>query len=118
MKAALSVLAGLNADIKIAALADMLELGEFSRKAHEEVGEAASFCADILVAHGRLAENYGNKFRGRIFMTDELNDTVNVLKELVDHYGQQNKSIAILVKGSNSMKMNTVANAMQEYMNN
>ena len=118
MKAALSVLAGLNADIKIAALADMLELGDFSRKAHEEVGEAASFCADILVAHGRLAENYGNKFRGRIFMTDELNDTVNVLKELVDHYGQQNKSIAILVKGSNSMKMNTVANAMQEYMNN
>ena len=118
MKAALSVLSGMKADIKIAALADMLELGTFSRKAHEEVGEAASFCADILVAYGRLAEHYGSKFRGRKFMTDELDDTVNVLKELIDYYCMQSKNVAILVKGSNSMKMNTVANALQEYMNN
>lgn len=118
MKASLSVLAGLDADVRIAALADMLELGDFSQKAHEEVGQAASFCADILVAHGRLAEYYTKTFQGRSFMTDELEDTVNIIKELIVHYANQNKKVAILVKGSNSMKMNTVATALQDYMNN
>lgn len=117
MKASLSVLAGLDADVKIAALADMLELGKFSQKAHKEVGEAASFCADILVAHGRLAEYYTKTFHGRTFMADELEDTVNIIKELIDHYANQNKTVAILVKGSNSMRMNTVARRVYEYMN-
>lgn len=118
MKASLSVLAGLDADVRIAALADMLELGDFSQKAHEEVGQAASFCADILIAHGRLAEHYTKTFHGRTFMSDELADTVNIIKDLIDHYSEQNKRVAILVKGSNSMKMSVVAKEAQEYMNN
>lgn len=51
MAAALKVLAGRRGR-KIAVLGDMLELGEISRAAHEQVGATAAQCADHLLTYG------------------------------------------------------------------
>jgi UDP-N-acetylmuramoyl-tripeptide--D-alanyl-D-alanine ligase len=56
VKAALEVLAERRARRAVAVLGDMLELGEFSRRAHYEVGQAAARLGiDTLVAIGRHA---------------------------------------------------------------
>jgi UDP-N-acetylmuramoyl-tripeptide--D-alanyl-D-alanine ligase len=61
----------------ICVLGDMLELGEQSRRLHEEVGSYARNSADLLVTLGRQSEYYG----GKHFTSD--NELLRYLKENV-----------------------------------
>ena len=48
MHSALAVLSELPAKRKIAALGDMLELGEYSEEAHRETGKQAASICDLI----------------------------------------------------------------------
>ena len=52
VRAALSVLAGMQATRHVAILGDILEMGNFGPAAHEALGEKAAQCADVLVTTG------------------------------------------------------------------
>ena len=91
---------------KIAVLADMLELGDYSRKCHEDIGkEAAEKGIDMLFTYGTEAE-YMHKSalcagcRAMHFETkDEL--SACLLKTL-------KSGDTVLIKGSHSMKMQDI----------
>lgn len=114
MKAGIKVLSDIaEAKRRIAVLADMKELGEDSDKFHTEVGEfLAEYPVDILVTYGELGRLIG--------VGASKNDKLQVLS-----YGDEEKALmeaklkeliapgdAVLLKGSNSMKLATVAAAL------
>lgn len=121
MKAAIDVLGSFkDARRKIAVLADMLELGEFSREGHITVGKyAVSAGIDILIATGTES-----RYMAEAVMESAL---TNESGKLCIAYYTQNAAEAaqrlllmaeegdcILVKGSHSMKMGTVVDAIKE----
>ena len=76
---ALSSLKEVKGKRKVAVLGDMLELGQFSVREHERVGEQVAECADVLVtvgvrsrkiAEGALEHGFSEK---NIFQYDEIN---------------------------------------------
>lgn len=113
MEASLSVLKGLQADIKIAALGDMLELGEITDIAHKRVGVLADNSADILLAVGNHSMLYYEMFskESKLHMHDSAAG-VGALLPLIKNYIFEGKRIAILIKGSNAMKMNIISEAL------
>ena len=113
MEASLSVLKEIKADIKIAALGDMLELGKMTEEAHRKVGKIASDCADVLLAVGASSVLYYDEFSGERKL--HVNDSVsgaNEIVEIIKNYVQCGKSVAVLAKGSNAMKMNVISDAL------
>ena len=113
MEASLSVLKEIKADVKIAALGDMLELGKMTEEAHRKVGKIASDCADVLLAVGASSVLYYDEFSGERKL--HVNDSVSGAKEIVEiikNYVQCGKSVAVLAKGSNAMKMNVISDAL------
>lgn len=113
MEASLSVLGEMKADLKIAALGDMLELGEMTEKSHSKVGMLAAKHADILLAVGHNSMLYYDVFSGeKKIHTNDSAAGANVLLPLIKEYICKGKRLAILVKGSNAMKMNIISEAL------
>jgi UDP-N-acetylmuramoyl-tripeptide--D-alanyl-D-alanine ligase len=83
--------------------ADLKELGKFAVDSHVEIGKFASDNGiDVLLTYGELAAISRNSFNGQSFGFDNLQDVIKyVLKNLPS-------SGTLLVKGSNSMKLNEV----------
>jgi UDP-N-acetylmuramoyl-tripeptide--D-alanyl-D-alanine ligase len=105
---------------KIAVLADMLELGDYSKLEHEKIGKyAIKNGVDILICVGRLAKNiyYGglselgqNGASENCYYFETKDDVKKLLISLLkrgDH---------ILFKGSNSMKMVELADWLFAYL--
>ena len=91
---------------KIAVLADMLELGDYSEKGHREVGEyAKDIGADILVAIGSEARFIKNGFGEKNSYLFENNEKAweFIKKELKD-------GDTVLVKGSRGMHTEIIVN--------
>ena len=115
MKAALMVLAGMpTSGKKTAVLANMLELGENSRAFHYDVGRFARQARpDVMICIGDLAAEIGKgmidggetRTRVRCFETRE--EALPFLKE------QAQKGDLILFKGSNSMKLGELIDALK-----
>jgi len=108
MKAAIDVLKEYK-QRKIAILGDMLELGTFSQKSHEEIGKyIAKSNIDILVAIGKEAQNYlngairENMKRENIYIFETLIDIDSKINDII----QDND--VILIKGSRGSKMENV----------
>lgn len=105
MRAALQVLSGLECSGKrIAVLADMLELGEYSKKAHTEVGEAvANSKADLLFCTGETAAHIvaGAKAAGleNAYFFSDRDQLVQAVKE------QMQSGDCLLFKASRGMKL-------------
>lgn len=113
MEASLCVLKEMKADIKIAALGDMLELGDITEEAHRKIGRIASESADVLLAVGRNSVLYYDTFSGERKI--HVNDSTEGAKELaviIKEYITKGKRIAVLAKGSNAMRMNVISNAL------
>ncbi|AHM56342.1 UDP-N-acetylmuramoyl-tripeptide--D-alanyl-D-alanine ligase MurF [Peptoclostridium acidaminophilum DSM 3953] len=112
MKAAIDFLAGYEEKRKIAVLADMLEMGEFSREGHEIVGEYAAGRVDILVSVGGAAAYISSRAREcgleNVVHFEDRQGAMEYLDELV------RPGDVVLVKGSRSMKMEEIANHLQE----
>jgi UDP-N-acetylmuramoyl-tripeptide--D-alanyl-D-alanine ligase len=115
MKAAIPVLAEIDANRKIAVLGDMLEMGSYAPKGHYGIGiEIVKHSIDFLVAVGKNAsyiakgavENGLNK--ENIFLCLNNKEAIDILQKLL------RKRDGILVKGSRGMKMEEIVEYIQE----
>ena len=114
MEASLGVLKELKADVKVAALGDMLELGDITQEAHRKVGKIASESADVLLAVGCNSVLYYDAFSGKNkFRAENSAQGAEIICEKIKDYIREGKRIAVLAKGSNAMKMNVVSEALQ-----
>ncbi|MCP4129387.1 MAG: UDP-N-acetylmuramoyl-tripeptide--D-alanyl-D-alanine ligase [bacterium] len=98
---------------KIAVLSDMKELGEFAESFHSATGqEAAELGFDLLVVWGEMAGAYSRgALKGGMKQENIIScDTKEKMSEyLVNKITEQD---VVLVKGSRSMKMEEVVNAL------
>lgn len=111
MRAALKTLSNIKGNKKIAVLGDMLELGDYAKTAHTEVGRAvAENKIDYLLAYGNDAKFYvdGAKQDGveNAFLFDDKEKLSEMLLNIAT------KGDAILFKGSRGMKLEDVINTV------
>lgn len=101
MKYALEYLRNIKGERKIAVLGDMLELGDFSKELHENVGKEVE--ADILITVGEAAKNIASTAKTKeIYSFNNNQEAANTLKKLMK------KGDAILFKASNGMKFGEI----------
>lgn len=114
MHAALEVLRDIPAKRKIAVLGDMLELGKFTESAHRAVAERLEG-VDILFAVGARAKFIADEARSRgfaegaIFECDTSYEAAKKLEPIIE------QGDLILVKGSQSMRMERVVEAVMAH---
>lgn len=112
--AALSVLSSVPCTgRRIAVLGDMLELGEYARKAHHDCGvQAAESGVDMLFAYGPYAAYYvegaGERVSSRLY--DDKEQLAADLAEAIE------PGDAVLFKASRGMKLEDVYNKVYEIM--
>lgn len=107
-KSSIGVLCGFKTGKKVAVLADMLELGDFSRKAHFEVGEfAAKAGVGVLVTVGEEAKAIAE---GALSADPHLECHVCAgnAQALESLKGILSAGDAVLVKGSRGMKTDEI----------
>lgn len=107
---ALETIKTLTAKRKIVVLGDMLELGEYSEKAHREAGNFAGTVADWLITVGArakfIADAAGNQLpMDRILNFNDSREAAWKVRELVQ------EGDLILVKGSQGMRMERIVEA-------
>ncbi len=108
MEEALGTLRVIKAKRKIAVLGDMLELGKYTKEAHEKIGDLVPKSADVLVTVGSRAEFISEEAVRKgmppksVFHFDNIGDAVRELKNFVK------KGDLILVKGSQSVRMEKI----------
>lgn len=102
---------------KIAILGDMLELGEFTEKAHRQIGNLAGEKVDCLFTVGLrakfIADSAFNQLpKENVFRFDNTDEAISHIKEFVK------EGDIILIKGSRAMKMEKIVKALSENGNN
>lgn len=107
MKAVLDVMGKIKANRKIAVLGNMLELGDYTKKLHEKVGEEViKNKIDILITVGEYAENISNKAKElgmrNIFQFENIDDASQFIKD------NMKSGDLILLKASNSMNFGKI----------
>lgn len=116
--AALQVLARAHARRKIAVLADMLELGHYEKKGHQEIGKEAVSAADIILTYGPAARIIAETAletavkqnqRKSVRHFDDQERLIEALKEII------REGDMVLVKGSQGMRMEHVVKAIMRY---
>ncbi|AIS52711.1 UDP-N-acetylmuramoyl-tripeptide--D-alanyl-D-alanine ligase MurF [Thermoanaerobacter kivui] len=115
MKAALTVLRDLDSKRKVAVLGDMLELGEYSKEAHKDIGKFVLECGiDVLVTSGNFAKYIAEEAKicgmnsSNIFICKNNEEANKVLDSIIK------EGDLILVKGSRGMKMEQIVHHLQE----
>ncbi|PJE64115.1 MAG: hypothetical protein COU90_04565 [Candidatus Ryanbacteria bacterium CG10_big_fil_rev_8_21_14_0_10_43_42] len=108
MHAALDTLKDMPGVRRIAVLADMLEIGKFTIKAHESMGMLAAPIANVLITVGPRAKFIAQEARARGMKKTDVVECVSA-----EEAGSYLQSImepgdVILVKGSQSMRMEKV----------
>lgn len=105
-RAALNALKAVKSDRKIAVLGDMLELGDYSKQAHCDIGKyAAEMQIDMLFTFGEESKNItetAQKFGMDAFAFTDKTVLFNALK------GEIKKGDAVLFKASRGMKLEEV----------
>ena len=106
MCAALETLKSLKIRRTIAVLGDMLELGDFSKEAHQRVGEKAfdTEC-DLVVTYGEAAENITNSFVEKGGIAKAFKDKTELTNYLRENLKEGD---TVLFKGSRGMKMEEI----------
>ena len=89
------------------ALGDMGELGDNADKLHIDAGIHAKECGvDSLYSFGKLAAKAAKEFGGNGFCYDKHEDMINALRD------ELSQDVTLLVKGSRTMHMENVVNAL------
>lgn len=110
MKSALQYLNRTPGNRKIAVLGDMLELGDFSKKLHEGVGNAVvENKVDILITVGKEAKNIAKIAMENNVETHEYTDNNSAISKLKEILEPED---AVLVKASNSMNFKEIVSAI------
>jgi len=113
VKAALEYVSSLNANKKIAVLGDVLELGEFSRKMHGQMGEeVVKNNIDILITVGKEAKIIANTVKDKtekiaVYSFENNQDASNLLKE------QMKENDVVLIKASHGMHFEEIVEAIK-----
>ncbi len=99
---------------KVAILGDMKELGSFSKKLHEEVGEYAAKCKiDLLVTIGEYASDIENGALKEGFTNIK---TFNNKDEFINNInGYIKRGDNVLVKASNSLKFWEIVKVLEDF---
>lgn len=110
MKAAIEYLSKLSNQRKIAVLGDMLELGEYSKKLHEMVGEEVKKNSiDILITVGEEAKNTAKKADVKeTYICDNNKEAEKILKKILG------KGDAVLIKASNGMRFTDICDFIEK----
>lgn len=107
--AALAVLRDVAAR-RVAVLGDMLELGELSRAAHEEVGRDAANSCDVLVGVGELGATIAATARGVghavVHHAADAAEALILLRRLL------RPGDTVLIKGSRALALDRLADAL------
>ena len=106
MCAALETLKSLKIKRTVAVLGDMLELGDFSKEAHQRVGEKAfeTECA-LVVTFGEAAENIAEAFIKSGGVAKAFRDKTELTNYLRENLKEGD---TVLFKGSRGMKMEEI----------
>ncbi len=115
MKASISVLSDYKAEKKLAILGDMLELGEFSHELHGEIGDIlAEKKIDICIAVGELGKVIGEVAKSKgvkeVYLCQNKEDALPILDNIVT------SDMALLVKGSRGMALESIVEYLKEQM--
>ncbi len=110
MCAALETLKSLKINRTVAVLGDMLELGDFSKEAHQRVGEKAleTEC-DMVITFGEAAKNIANSFIEKGGSGKAFTDKSELTKYLRESLKEGD---TVLFKGSRGMKMEEIFTAL------
>ncbi len=109
MKAALKTLHDTKGNRKIAVLGDMLELGDYSKKAHSSVGEmVAQNNIDYLLSYGENAKYYTSAAKEAGCKNAFLFDSKELLAEKLLEIAKPGD--VVIFKGSRGMKLEDVMN--------
>jgi UDP-N-acetylmuramoyl-tripeptide--D-alanyl-D-alanine ligase len=118
MKAALETLRDLRGNRRgIAVLGDMLELGESSVSAHEEIGRLAASCVERIYVIGEMADSVARGAVSAGLPPASIVRASDHEELLADLFAVLDKGDHILVKGSRGMKMETVADGIRNLRN-
>ncbi len=113
MKAMIEYLGSCNANRKIAILGDILEIGDFGKSIHGDLGE--EICKnkiDILITHGENSKYIAEKAtnlgmnKENIFVYDTKEEVIIKAKELIK------SGDAVLIKASLGMGFNQIVDAL------
>jgi UDP-N-acetylmuramoyl-tripeptide--D-alanyl-D-alanine ligase len=114
MRAALVTLRDIREECRaLAVLGDMLELGVGAEEAHREVGKLAASCVERLYAMGELAEAVAQGAREGGLPSCSVIVAASHEEILADLRMTLNAGDFILVKGSRSMAMETIAEGIR-----
>ena len=116
IRSGLDVLRGLDCKgRRVAVLADMLELGELSEKAHFDVGVAAAEAGvDVLVTVGKRAENIGKGARSKnpLILVCSERDNEQALRYLEQ---KLRPGDCVIIKGSRGMKTDEIVRGLLQF---
>jgi UDP-N-acetylmuramoyl-tripeptide--D-alanyl-D-alanine ligase len=108
MEEALNTLKNIKAKRKIAVLGDMLELGVYSLKAHEEIGKIAASICNLIITIGERGKIIGEAAiksgfnKKNIYHFQKIEEVANFLKENIK------KDDLILLKASQGVRLEKV----------
>jgi UDP-N-acetylmuramoyl-tripeptide--D-alanyl-D-alanine ligase len=113
MKAALNYLGNIQNKRKIAVLGDMLELGEYSKSLHEQVGEeVAKNKIDILICIGEEAKHIAQKAQEKGMKLENIILCKNNTQAIENIQKQLQKEDVILLKASNGLNFSQICEAL------
>jgi len=99
---------------KIIVLGDMLELGDFSEAEHRKIGELiADSNIDVTYLYGDETKATYEALKGKKEVY-HFKDKQKLIEHLKNRISKIDQPVAVLVKGSNSMKMNEIVNSLAE----
>ena len=109
MKSSIEYLKGLNNVKKVAILGDMLELGEYSKQLHRDVGKClVQNSIDIVITVGENAKYIADEAKlggiNEVYMCNNNSEAINVLRDMTFN------DVAILVKASRGMELEEIFN--------
>jgi UDP-N-acetylmuramoyl-tripeptide--D-alanyl-D-alanine ligase len=113
--AALNLLEDIKATGKIAVLGDMMELGSYEQEGHRKVGCRAADVVDLLLVIGQRAQIIADEAeicglsQGSIMRLADNQAAIQVLKDVLQ------PGHIVLVKGSNSQRMNEIVVAISRH---
>lgn len=110
---ALEVIKSISSERKIGIIGDMLELGEYTEKAHIEAGTKAGRIFDLVFVIGKNKEYFkkgliNNISEEKILLFDKVEDCFSKIKNIIK------KEDLILVKGSRGIKLEKVIEEIRE----
>ena len=115
-RVAIDVLAEQKGSQRILVLGDMGELGDNTAQLHADIGlYAKKKGIEALYCLGHNSKKAGKKFNENGFGFDSITPLLDALKQRIEYMQQQGdqQSMTILVKGSRSMKMERVVEALR-----